>query len=735
MDAIEEKIREKADAWKLKVTTEIQETANKATSNLVAAAAEATEKIQSKLAEIKVSGAVRRCGTKAKWELKKISEGVGQALNLANNDAEASTVLAEAKTKAAAVEANMQLEIDAVVATLPASGVRPEKRASYTELMEDAKAEVQLEVGGIQVFTEIAESKIESNVKMTQLKKELDSTLSKCIRPEQTAAAITKLETEAKKVSEAWTAKISKCGTQIRELVKGKEKDIDATTLPDSFDPTQALELLSNPDFAEKTGATITADIEATIAKSKRQAGQKAKKADADNKLKDVKAKIEAARTKVLAKAEKVAELREAREQSKKRLLEVSQLTKVKQVIDAIPESAEAVEAATKRAAAKMAREKVDLALETRGVREARIDAVKARMAMYKLTVTEYTGRRETIKARLAELQKKLEAVQRRVRAGKVRLGRLRLTQQRAAEAAKKAELLFDDAEKKRIDDEKAAADAEVEAAAKEDEALQAEEELVIAENTTGQEEADQGYLDVDGEEADSNVLEDLQLAEAEEVEAAKEFAEAEADILVQDKAREIAEEEADTADDLADASAKVTAATTLTAQYEATVTKKATEEEKYATFTTELGTLATEQETAETAAVIDLAELQRISARMAVVTDTELPACEENMQANEEDLEQLEFAKTEFESHSTIAVDVANASMQVQEQNEETRNFEEQQIEIETEVTEVAAVIDPEALAELDIAIEETQIEEEQLEAANAATEAVRLATAGGSD
>ncbi len=37
--------------------------------------------------------------------------------------------------------------------------------------------------------------------------------------------------------------------------------------------------------------------------------------------------------------------------------------------------------------------------------------------------------------------------------------------------------------------------------------------------------------------------------------------------------------------------------------------------------------------------------------------------------------------------------------------------------------------------MAELDIAIEETQIEGEQLQAANAATEAVQLATAGGSD
>jgi len=49
--------------------------------------------------------------------------------------------------------------------------------------------------------------------------------------------------------------------------------------------------------------------------------------------------------------------------------------------------------------------------------------------------------------------------------------------------------------------------------------------------------------------------------------------------------------------------------------------------------------------------------------------------------------------------------------------------------------VLEVAGEIDPEALAELDIAIEETQIEEEQLQAANTATEAVKLATAGGSD
>ena len=43
--------------------------------------------------------------------------------------------------------------------------------------------------------------------------------------------------------------------------------------------------------------------------------------------------------------------------------------------------------------------------------------------------------------------------------------------------------------------------------------------------------------------------------------------------------------------------------------------------------------------------------------------------------------------------------------------------------------------MINPEALAELDIAIEETQIEGEQLQAANTAAEAVILATAGGSD
>ena len=140
---------------------------------------------------------------------------------------------------------------------------------------------------------------------------------------------------------------------------------------------------------------------------------------------------------------------------------------------------------------------------------------------MYTLTVKEYTGRRETIRARLVELRKKLETVQRRVRAGRVRLGRLRLTQQRAAEAAKKAELLFDEAEKKRIDDERAAVDAEVEAAAREDEALRAEEELALADNTTGQAEADQGLLEIDGEEADANVLEDLQLAKHEEIEAA----------------------------------------------------------------------------------------------------------------------------------------------------------------------------------------------------------------------
>jgi hypothetical protein len=630
----------KAEAWKVSVTADIQQTTANATSNLAGAATEATEKIHSKLAEIKVAGAVRRCGTKARWALKKISGGVGQALNLSSNDAETSTALADAKKQAAAVEADMQLEIDAVIATLPASGVAPEKKARYTELMEDAKADVKLELGGIQVFTEIAESKIESNVKMTQLKKELDSTLSKAVRPEQTAAAITRLETEAKKVSEAWTQKIQLAGTQIKELRKGKEVDVDPTTLPDSFSATDSFELLSNPDFVEKTGSTITGDIEATIVKSKQQAGQKAKKADADNKLKDVKGKIEAARAEVLVKAAKVSELRDSREQSKKRLLEVSQLTKVQAVLTAIPESPEAVAAATKRAAAKLAKERVELALETRAVREARIDAIKARLVMYRLTVTEYTGRRETIKARLVELRKALERVQRRVRAGKVRLGRLRLTRERAAEAAKKAELLFDEAERKRIDDEKAAADAEVEAATKEDEALRAEEEAALLADTTGQEEAEQGLLEIDGEEADANVLEDLQLAEAEEIEAAKEYDEAEADILVQDKARAIAEEEADTADDLADAGDKVTAAAKLTEQYDAVVARKALEEGRFDTFTTELETLATEQEAAETATPIVVAELARISARMTVVTETELPQVEENMVNNEEEVQ-----------------------------------------------------------------------------------------------
>jgi len=564
-------------------------------------------------------------------------------LNLANNDAEASTVLAAAKTKAAAVEADLQLEIDAVIATLPASGVAPEKKARYTELMEDAKADVKLELGGIQVFTEIAESKIESNVKMTQLKKELDSTLSKAVGPEQTAAAIARLETEATKVADAWTQKITLAGTQIKELRKGKEVDVDPTTLPDSFSATDSFELLSNPDFVAKTGSAITGDIEATIAKSKQQAGQKAKKADADNKLKDVKGKIDAARAEVLAKAAKVAELREARQQSKKRLDEVSQLTKVQAVLNAIPESPEAVAAAAKRAEAKRAKAKVDLALETRAVREARIDAINARLTMYRLTVTEYAGRRETVQARLVELRKALERVQRRVRAGKVRLGRLRLTRERAAEAAKKAELLFDEAERKRIDDEKAAVDAEVEAAAKEDEALRAEEDAALLADTTGQAEAEQGLLEIDGEEADANVLEDLQLTEAEEVDAAKEFDEAEADILVQDEARAIAEEEADTADDLADASAKVAAAAKLTEEYDTVAARKALDEGKFDTFTTELETLATEQEAAETATPVVVAELARISARMTVVTETELPLVEEAMVNNEEEVQQLE--------------------------------------------------------------------------------------------
>jgi flavin-binding protein dodecin len=238
---------------------------------------------------------------------------------------------------------------------------------------------------------------MEANEKMALLKRDLDSTLSRCIRPEQSTKAIEKLEKEAKEVSETLTRKITKANTRIKELYKGKEKDVDPTSLPEKFDPTNALEHLNNPDFVEKTAKTIKTEIEAQIIKCKRQGGQKQKKADADNKLKDVKAKIEAARAKVLAKREKVDALRVEREQSRKRLLEVTQLTKVKKVIEGIPASPEAITAAAKRAAAKAAKGRVDLALQTRGIREARIEELKERMALLGVKAEEYKGRREQI--------------------------------------------------------------------------------------------------------------------------------------------------------------------------------------------------------------------------------------------------------------------------------------------------------------------------------------------------
>jgi hypothetical protein len=133
MDAVEKRIREKTDAWKKKVTKEVTEKAEKATSNLAAYAEEVNKKIRSKLAEIKVSGAVRRCKKKAKWGLKKISDRVGKALNKVKNDAETRTALAEAKTKAGTVAKEMKREIAAVVASLKDSGVSDEKKTIFAE--------------------------------------------------------------------------------------------------------------------------------------------------------------------------------------------------------------------------------------------------------------------------------------------------------------------------------------------------------------------------------------------------------------------------------------------------------------------------------------------------------------------------------------------------------------------------------------------------------------------------
>jgi hypothetical protein len=67
------------------------------------------------------------------------------------------------------------------------------------------------------------------------------------------------------------------------------------------------------------------------------------------------------------------------------------------------------------------------------------------------------------------------------------------------------------------------------------------------------------------------------------------------------------------------------------------------------------------------------------------------MPELEGQLRDAQEDESQLEFAKTEYDTASKIAVDVSNASMKAQKDDEETRDMEDEEEEADAAVAEVA--------------------------------------------
>jgi hypothetical protein len=81
------------------------------------------------------------------------------------------------------------------------------------------------------------------------------------------------------KAKDDLSVKIAEKIALIKNLVSAEKKlNVDASKIPKTFDPTQAIEYLDNEEFMKRIGDKIKTEVEVNVNKSKTQAEQKIKK-------------------------------------------------------------------------------------------------------------------------------------------------------------------------------------------------------------------------------------------------------------------------------------------------------------------------------------------------------------------------------------------------------------------------------------------------------------------------
>jgi len=179
--------------------------------------AEVLKKMKSGYSKWSMKSKVFSFSNKWKINLKKVSEKVGPALNDDKDDEDVQTILKQAADQTTKIQDAITANIETFKAELKDEAADEATKAEFEAALRAAGDEVKSKLSGIKIFSDIAKWKAAANKKTKEIKDTMSRAVVQATEDSQVEEAMTKFETEAKKVADDLIVNIA------AETKKGKE--------------------------------------------------------------------------------------------------------------------------------------------------------------------------------------------------------------------------------------------------------------------------------------------------------------------------------------------------------------------------------------------------------------------------------------------------------------------------------------------------------------------------------